>query len=127
MRKVKLQMQLSIDGYVAGHNGEMDWMTWNWSDDIKKYVSDLTGPVDTILLGRNMTGGFISHWKTITNNPEDPEYLFARKFYDTPKVAFSKKLKASDDEVKAWDNTTLATGDLSREIERLKIKVAKTS
>jgi hypothetical protein len=27
MRKVKLQMQLSLDGYVAGANGEMDWMT----------------------------------------------------------------------------------------------------
>lgn len=125
MRKVKLQMQLSIDGYVAGPNSEMDWMTWNWGDDIKKYVSDLTKPVDTILLGKNMTAGFISHWKAITNNPEDPEYPFARKFYDTPKVAFSKRLKASDDEVKAWDNTTLATGDLSREIERLKNQSGK--
>ena len=120
MRKVKLQMQLSLDGYVAGPNGEMDWMIWNWSDDVKKYVSDLTEPVDTILLGRNMTTDFISHWKAIASNPEDKEYTFAKKFYDTPKVAFSKKLKASDNEVKSWDNTTLATGDVFQEIESLK-------
>lgn len=25
MRKLKLQMQISVDGYVAGTNGELDW------------------------------------------------------------------------------------------------------
>lgn len=35
MRKVKLQIKLSPDGFVAGPNGEMDWMTWTWGDDIK--------------------------------------------------------------------------------------------
>ena len=29
MRKLKLQMQLSVDGFVAGPKGEMDWMTWD--------------------------------------------------------------------------------------------------
>jgi hypothetical protein len=29
MRKVKLQMQMTINGYVGGPNGENDWMTWN--------------------------------------------------------------------------------------------------
>jgi hypothetical protein len=29
MRKVKLQMQTSIDGFVAGPNGELDWMVWD--------------------------------------------------------------------------------------------------
>lgn len=31
---LKLQMQLSVYGYVAGLNGEMDWMTRGWTDDI---------------------------------------------------------------------------------------------
>ena len=30
MRTLKLQMQTSVDGFVAGSNGEMDWMTWTW-------------------------------------------------------------------------------------------------
>ena len=34
MRKLKLQMQLSVDGFVAGPNHEMDWMVWDWSDDL---------------------------------------------------------------------------------------------
>ena len=41
-RKLKLQMQMTVDGFVAGPNGELDWMTWNWDDKLKKYVGELT-------------------------------------------------------------------------------------
>jgi dihydrofolate reductase len=51
---IKLQVQMSIDGYIAGPNGEMDWMVWDWDDKLKKYVFDLTDPVDTIILGRKI-------------------------------------------------------------------------
>lgn len=61
MRKVKLQMQVSLDGFVAGPNGEMDWMTWNWDDELKEYVMKLTDPVDCIILGRVLAQGFIPH------------------------------------------------------------------
>ena len=54
MRKLKLQTQISIDGFVAGPNGEMKWMTWDWSDDLKNYVQELTDSVDTIILGRKL-------------------------------------------------------------------------
>lgn len=32
MRKLKLQVQMSVDGYIAGPNGEMDWAVWNWDN-----------------------------------------------------------------------------------------------
>ena len=72
LRKLKLQVQMSIDGYIAGPNGEMDWMVWNWDDKLKKYVFELTEPVDTIILGRKMTDGFISHWSDVMNKPDHP-------------------------------------------------------
>jgi len=120
MRKVKLQMQLSLDGFVAGPKGEMDWMVWNWDEELKKYVSDLTEPVDCILLGRKMTEGFISHWKSVISNPNNPEFPFGKKMYDTLKVVFSKTLEKSE-----WDNTVLAKGDISEEIKRLKKQPGK--
>ena len=57
MRKLKLQVQMTIDGYISGNHGEMDWMTLDWSEDIKMYVRNLTETVDTILLGRNLAEG----------------------------------------------------------------------
>ncbi|MFL6344499.1 MAG: dihydrofolate reductase, partial [Nitrososphaeraceae archaeon] len=33
MRKLKLQVQMSVDGYIAGPNGEMDWMVRDWDDN----------------------------------------------------------------------------------------------
>jgi len=51
MRKLKLQVQMSVDGYVAGPNGELDWMTFTWDDKGRDYVNDLTDTSDTILLG----------------------------------------------------------------------------
>jgi len=120
MRKLKLQVQLSIDGYVAGPNGEMDWLTWNWDDELKNYVSELTASMDTILLGRKMTDGFIAHFESIISNPADPSYEFAKIMLDTPKVVFSKTLTES-----AWENTILATGDIVEEVNKLKDRPGK--
>jgi dihydrofolate reductase len=115
VRKLKLQVQMTIDGFVAGPNGELDWMQWNWSDDIKKYVGDLTDSVDTILLGRKMTDGFISHWTGVTADPNNEEYDSAKKFVDYPKVVFTKSLDKH-----YWANTRLAKGNLVDEIAQLK-------
>jgi dihydrofolate reductase len=114
-RQLKLQMQITIDGFVAGPKGELDWMQWNWSDDIKKYVGGLTDSVDTFLLGRKMTDGFISHWTNVTSDPNNPKYNAARKFVDYPKVVFTKTLNESK-----WANTILAKGDIVKEVNKIK-------
>jgi len=111
---------MSIDSYIAGPNGEMDWMVWNWDDKLKKYVYELNEPVDTILLGRKMTDGFVSYWSDVMTKPDDPSsidrsHVFAKKMIDTPKVVFTKTLKKSQ-----WANTDIATGDLTDEISKLK-------
>lgn len=115
-RKLKLQVQISVDGFVAGPNGEMDWMTWNWDDELKDYVFKLTSSVDTILLGRKMADGFISHWTNVLASPNNPEFEFAKKMVDYSKVVFTKTLDKS-----IWTNTELAKGNLAEEITRLKI------
>ncbi|WP_428664247.1 dihydrofolate reductase family protein [Runella sp.] len=120
MRKLKLQVQMSLDGYIAGPNGEMDFMTWEWDDELKNYVTELTDSSDTILLGRKMAGGFINHWTNATTNPDSPEYEFARKMVDYPKVVFSKTLTESE-----WNNTVVANGDLADEVNQLKNREGK--
>jgi dihydrofolate reductase len=113
MRKLKLQIQMSIDGYVAGPNGELDWMTWNPDDEFLQFINSLIDSSDTILLGRKMTDGFVSHWENVAGN--NPDHLFAKKMVDTPKIVFTKTLDQS-----TWNNTTLAKGNLAEEIANLK-------
>lgn len=125
-RKLKLQVQMTIDGFVAGPNGELNWLTWNWGDDIKKYVNELHDSVNTILLGRKMTDGFISHWlsvidkKDVSSKELSDNYEFAKRMIDIPKVVFTKTIKKHN-----WVNTSLATGDLTEEIKNLKEKSGK--
>ena len=86
MRKLKLQMQTSVDGFVAGPNGEMDWMTWDWDDALKGHVDALTASVDCMLLGRKLAEGFIpaSAERLKAGDPS------AAVFVETPKVVFSR-------------------------------------
>ena len=112
MRTFKLQVQTSVDGYMAGRNGEMDWMTFPWSDDIKAYVTALTEPVDCIVLGRNLAEGFIPHWAA---QPEGEDQSSVDKMNNTHKVVISSTLTESP-----WDNTVVAGGDLAETVNRLK-------
>jgi dihydrofolate reductase len=109
MRKLKLQVQMTVDGYIAGINGEMDWTARDWDNKLKKYVAEITEPVDCIILGRKLAQGFIPHWAS------HPEQEGADKFNSTKKVVFTKTLEKSE-----WDNTVLAKGDLVEEIAKLK-------
>ncbi|GHB62522.1 dihydrofolate reductase family protein [Persicitalea jodogahamensis] len=116
MRKLKLQVQISVDGYVAGPNGEMDWMVWGQDTGLEAYVNALTDSIDTILLGRNMTDGFVKYWTHVVDNqPESREFAFAKKMVETPKVVFTKTLEQSP-----WANTSLAKGNLEDEVNQLK-------
>ena len=91
---------MTVDGYIAGPNGEMDFMVWNWDDALKQYVKDITEPVDCIILGRKLAEGFIPYWATVAANPDDPGFTAGKKFTNNPKVVFTKTLDKSE-----WDNT----------------------
>jgi dihydrofolate reductase len=120
LRKLKLQVQMSIDGCIAGPNGEMDWMVGLQDDKINKYVNELTESFGTILLGRKMADGFISYWSDVINKPNDTWYALGKKMIEIPKVVFTKTLKKSK-----WINTDIATGDITDEIMKLKRQEGK--
>ncbi len=120
MRKLKLQVQITVDGYVAGPNGEMDWMIFGWDDKLKNYVTEITESVDCIVLGRKLAEGFIPHWAAVAVKPDDPEYSAGKKFTQTPKVVFSNSLDLSE-----WENTVIAQGDIVEEIRELKSQDGK--
>lgn len=120
MRKLKLQVQLSVDGFNSRADGSLDWMTWNWDDKLKRFVNELHDPVDTIILGRKMTDGFVTHWDNVTKDPSDEGYGFAMKMMETPKIVFTKTVTSSP-----WRNTTVNNGDLKKQVNELKQKTGR--
>jgi dihydrofolate reductase len=120
MRKLKLQMQISIDGFVQyGQNDEQHWVTWAW-EEIKGNVLDLLDTSDSILIGRKLAVDFIPYWQDTFTKPDDPMYEAAKRIVNTKKIVFTKTLQYS-----VWDNTELAKGNLKDEVQKLKNQVGK--
>jgi dihydrofolate reductase len=88
MRKLKLQVQMTVDGFMAGPNGEMDWVNPNWDENLNRYVDDLTASVDLILLGRVLAQGFIPYWASVAADAENPERAAGKTFTETSKDCF---------------------------------------
>ena len=118
MRKLKLQIQTTIDGYVARLNGDTDWMTFTPEEEFIRFCNSLIDSSDTILLGRKMTDDFVKYWERVLS--KDPDIPFAKKMVNTPKIVFSRTLEKS-----IWTNTILATGNLTEEINNLKNQKGK--
>jgi dihydrofolate reductase len=112
MRKLKLQVQTTVDGYMGGPDGEMDWLTFPWTDDINAYLDALTKTVDCIVLGRKLAEGFIPAW---ASRPEGEDEETIDWMNDTPKVVISNSLTESP-----WENVVVAGGDLTETVNRLK-------
>ena len=113
MRKVKLLMQMTINGYVAGPNGENNWMTWQPDPEYMEFMTSNFDASDTLLLGRKLAESFIMFWEsTLDKNPDAP---LARQIVTMPKIVFTKTLNES-----TWNNTTLAKGEITEEIANLK-------
>jgi len=91
MRKLKLQMQITADGFVAGPQGQLDWMTWEMDEKLIGFIAQLTDSSDTILMGRKMSDGFVKYWEGV--KPDSPEFEFAKKMVGMPKIVFSTTTK----------------------------------
>ncbi|MER9602678.1 dihydrofolate reductase family protein [Mesorhizobium sp. M0243] len=92
MKKLVLQMQMSVDGFV-GANEDHSWQLWEWGDEsawdgaLKQDFNAVFAGVDTILLSRKMAQeGYLTHWGNAAKKfPRDPFYAFAQRIVDSPR------------------------------------------
>src|SRR5690242_21748493 len=120
MRKLKLQAQLTVDGFVAGPDGQLDWMTFDMDAKLLAFINHLTDTSDTILLGRKMTEGFVQYWEHVTTQLESPEYDFAQYMVGVPKVVVSRTVKKIEGR-----NVRVENGPLVEAVNSLKIQAGK--
>ena len=114
MRKVVMLNRVSMDGFFAGPNGEIDWFIQD--PDVDKAAHEMMHP-DTLLLGRVTYQMFVSYWPHVAADPNAPKgaKVLANELAQMTKVVFSTTLK----EV-TWEHTKLVKGDIVKEVKALK-------
>jgi dihydrofolate reductase len=108
MRKLVLKMDISVDGFVGPQDSSVDWLSASRSDDGAAWVLDVLAQAGMHIMGGNTARGWADYWPK-SDSP------FAAPMNDIPKVIFSKSLKQID-----WQNSQIVSGDLVKEITRLK-------
>lgn len=120
MRKIILQEWVSLDGFAAGPNDEIDFfiapeLAVDSDDDLLQFMDS----IDTILLGGVTYQLFAEYWPTEQSTDE----IIADRLNATPKYIFSKSLKATP--WGKWDNANQVKEDAVEYVRRLKQQEGK--
>jgi dihydrofolate reductase len=151
MSKLVLQMHISVDGFVAGPNGEIDWIFKTMDGGATTWIVDMLWHADVHIMGSRTYQDMAAYWPS----SEEP---FAAPMNEIPKVIFSRKgvldspstektTKALKDALRnratggplsqgvslrekssierSWTEPSVAGGDLADEIHRLKQQFEK--
>ena len=111
MRSVTYSMSVSLDGYIAGPDGDFDW---GLTDEIFRFWIDEIREVDVHLMGRRLYETML-YWETADRSSlDEAELEWVALWNPLPKVVFSTTLSA------VRGAARLATGGLAEEIERLR-------
>src|SRR5438067_8692671 len=117
MRKIITTTWVTLDGFIAGPNGEMDWIGEIYDEAVGTYENDLVSSADTLLLGRVTYQSFAGSWPHVPDNPNasEGEKVYARKLNAMRKLVCSKTLPSAE-----WNNSTLVKEVLPEDITKLK-------
>ena len=117
MRKVIASPFVTLDGFMAGPQGEIDWNEPYFDEEMAGYVGEQFAHLDTLLFGRGTYQLFVQYWPT-QGVKDDP--VFAEKMNTLPKVVFSKTLESV-----TWNNARLVKDNIAGEIQSLKRQKGK--
>lgn len=108
MRKVLLSMSVSLDGFVAGPKGELDWVFPHIDSELQQWIAGSLGECDTHLIGRVNFLEQARFWPTSTD-------ALAPMINEVEKVVIGSTLDGVE-----WKNSRLAARPLADEINHLR-------
>jgi dihydrofolate reductase len=136
MRGLILKMSVSVDGFVGGPEGQLDWIFPSMDEGVTTWIVDTLRRAGVHIMGSRTFHDMAAYWPLST----EP---FAEPMNEIPKVVFSKKgsvtpgagktTKALEDATRArpvapsqhaatdtWRSARIAGGDLVDEIRKMK-------
>jgi dihydrofolate reductase len=118
MRKLIYSMTVSLDGFIAGPGGEIDWSPPD--EELHRFHNEQVRELGAHLCGRRLYEEMV-YWETADQDPSATDVVrdFAHIWQSLPKIVFSTTL----DQVEG--NTRLATDGLAEEVAKLKAQPGK--
>ena len=140
MRKLVLKMSVSLDGFVAGPNGEVDWIFRTMGGDSTEWIVDTLRQADVHAMGSRTYYDMAAFWPYSASpfaGPmnEIPKIVFARHgikdgtldsttraLADASKdrIGQANAVTPTEAVMRSWTKPTVASGDLAEEVARLK-------
>lgn len=147
MRKLILKMSVSLDGFVGGPNGEVEWIFKSADQQTTAWIVETLWQAGVHIMGSRTYYDMAAYWPT-SNEPfaapmnEIPKVVFSRSgalqapnpsltttaFKEASRTRMSKGTQAADKTVemqKSWLEAEVASGELGEEIARLKRRPGK--
>jgi len=141
MRKLILKMSVSVDGFVGGPNGEIDWIFKSFDEGATAWTVDTLWQAGVHIMGSRTFRDMAAYWPSSSES-------FAAPMNEIPKMVFSRRgsigeastTRALEDATRlrkggdapatpagafSWTNPGIASGDLAAEIARLKQQPGK--
>ncbi|MDQ3095065.1 MAG: dihydrofolate reductase family protein [Actinomycetota bacterium] len=118
MAKLIYSMGVSLDGFIAGPGGEIDWSAPD--EELHRFHNQQTRELGAHLCGRRLYEE-MAYWETADQKPSAPahELEFARLWKDTPKIVFSRTLEEVE------GNARLVRDGVAEEVAKLKEQPGK--
>jgi dihydrofolate reductase len=146
MRELILKMSVSVDGFVAGPNGEIDWIFRTSDERATAWTVEAVSEAGVHIMGSSTYYDMAAYWPTSTEPfappmNEIPKAIFSRRGLEKdPKAAATTKAledarenakrtghsaKAVASNIESWAHPRVASGDLTEEIRKLKNEPGK--
>src|SRR3989440_12921041 len=118
MPNVIYSMGVSLDGFIAGPSGEIDWSAPD--EELHRFHNQQARDLGAQFSGRRLYEEMV-YWETADQNPSATQYEleFARIWQNLPKVVFSRTLE------KVEGNARLVRDGVVEEVAKLKAQPGK--
>ena len=118
MRKLIYSMTMSLDGFIAGPDGDFAWSAPD--EELHRFHNQRVREVGAQLCGRRLYETMV-YWETADQNPSAPDYVleFAGIWKSIPKIVFSKTLEAVE------GNATLVRDGVAEQVAKLREQPGK--
>lgn len=121
MRKIISFMHLSLDGFVAGPNGELNWAKVD--EELFDHVGKRISQGDTALYGRVTYQMMENYWPTAADKPTATKHdIEHSKWYsNVHKIVLSNTMNPNSFRDEGLTNTTIISDNLAERINEIKL------